>query len=171
MCHICRKIEALGSVDSQATKPMFAILSKLHQSAEPRMGDMWLWRLEQTEKLQALLRRLYKFVPISALKAILDDVDKDIIHIKKSMPDHPPLRRIPKMDHLRSTIGPSESASAHFYMENELQAEQVGKAKNQPDSIRRPPTEVAVLDRGPTPELKGSDIDPSSPRIRESIRM
>ena len=78
MCHLCRKVECLQDVDSKTTKPILVALSKLHRHVEPRLGDLWLWRLEETTNLRALLGGLHKLVPAKAIGAILNEVDRDL---------------------------------------------------------------------------------------------
>jgi hypothetical protein len=175
MCHLCRKVEALGGIDSKAAKPIFVLLSKLHKHAEPRMGDLWLWRHDKTAKLQTLLGGLHKLVPASALKAILDDVDKELIHIKKNMPEHPPLKSTGRWNELKILVTPSQSASARWQRENELEAKRTkNNRKSEKQSRRRRKKDSnkrTVSDRGAAREQEGSDIDPSSARIEQSIRL
>jgi hypothetical protein len=148
MCHLCRKIEKLRDIDIKAAKPIYIVLSKLHKKVEPDLGDIWLWRLNQTKKLRTLLEGLHNKVPISPLKSILEDVDEKVDHIKRNMPDHPPRRSTGRLSKLKKTIAADSSAS-NVYSEEEMLVTESDQEEDSP----------------------GSDFDPPQARIEQSIRI
>jgi hypothetical protein len=181
MCHLCRKLEALKGFDHIAAKPILRLLGKLHQHVEPRLGDMWLWRHEQASKLKELLERLYKVAPSGALKALLEEVNHEIQHIRKNMVDHPPPKSTGRWEALKTSIAPSESATGR--MEKEVKMEKERSRPKKQNSLWRKTKRRDSRDRhgaekripmadDPTglPELPASDIDPPLPRIQQSIK-
>lgn len=175
MCHLCRKVEALEGINIKATKPIFAILSKLHRHAKPRLGDLWLWRYNTTAKLQTLLKKLQVFAPASALQTIMDDVDKELVHIKNNMPEHPPLRRRGRWDALEIPVTPSQSASARWQRDIEQEARQAQRARGDRKSAygsgkRSREAHVTFSDQSSSTALEGSDLGPPIARVEQSIR-
>lgn len=111
MCHICRKVQALGGLDYKATKAIFLAVAKLHKNVEPNLGDLWLLRHDRTAKLRKMLSNLHQVVPASALEGIIAVVDKEMEHIKRQMSEHPPSHSTGRWEDLRGSITPRESAS------------------------------------------------------------
>lgn len=122
-------------------------------------------------KLRNLLGSLYKVAPLKQLKARLDEVDQDIIHIKKNMADHPPRRRT----ELEMSVTASESASVRMIRTIQLESERRarnrrarGQSSSQSKGSRRETPKSSPSK--PLPDLSGSDIDPPSAKIKYSIR-
>jgi hypothetical protein len=120
------------------------------------------------------LVKLHRLVPLEALGAIVDEVDKELIDIKNNMPEHPLLRSTGWCDGLKTSITPSQSSSTFWKKKNELernQHKQASNKSNQNSCRRRQQSEGRVMDRRPMPELEGSDIDPPSARTQQSIEL
>jgi hypothetical protein len=169
MCHLCRKMEAIRGIDSKAAKPIFDLLSRLHKSIEPRLGNMWLWRFDQTTKLRTLLGSLYKAIPVASLKAILEDVDCELYHIRKNMTDHPPRRNTERAEESKASIATSSSQIIRAEETNQCESgqhdrkEHKGYAKDEPSR--------SMIEGRELPELSGSDIDPPPAQVHQSIRI
>jgi hypothetical protein len=180
MCHLCRKIEGLGRIDSKVTKPIFVLLSALHKQVEFRLGDIWLWRYDKTTKLRTLLGKLHTFVPLSALQELLDDVDKQLQHIEKNMPEHLPLHSTGRWDALKLPVTPSQSASGRWLREEKLEKSGIKRQRKSERGeeaqvrTRQAPEAISekfTLTRSPQPELQGSDIEPSNARKQQSTQL
>jgi hypothetical protein len=159
MCHLCRKLEALKELDSKAIKPILVLLSRLHKTIEPRLGDLWLWRYDQAIKLRTLISALHVAMPVTPLKDMLNHVDRELYHIRKNMPDHPPRRSTGRLETLKTSIAVSSSASHHAT--RETQREGVQKKGDYEEENRH----KDLID------LPGSDIDPPQERIQQSVRI
>jgi hypothetical protein len=180
MCHICRKIDTLQGLDLKATKPIFLALSELHKHVEPRLGDLWLWRHDKTERLRKLLANLHSKVPLAPVKAILDEVNHELENIKINMVDHPPRKSTGVWDTLKTDISPSESPSVRIRKEIQLKSERASKRESKGERGQRNRegsrsvhvTASRVMDsQKELPELPGSDIHPPEARIQQSVRL
>ena len=172
MCHLCCKFERIQGVNPKATKPILIALSKLHTHVEPQLGDIWLWRHDETTRLRTLLGSLYKTMPVKPLEAIMDEVNQEVVHIKKNMADHPPRRSRGVWNALKTSITPSESPSIQISKNIQLEMERRGRdrmSEKHRDGGRC--EALPIKDAMALPELPGSNIDPPSARIRQSIRL
>ena len=132
------------------------------------MGDMWLWRYDETTKFRKLLGGLQKALPaVAALKAMLDDVDQEIIHIKKNMPDHPPRNSTGRWNKLNTSIAPDQSSSIRFKRELHLEKES-RRARKGSEQTKKQSNDSS---QGTPPPEESSDIDPPTARIEQSIRL
>jgi len=180
MCHLCRKIDALQGLNFEATKPIFLALSELHKHVEPRLGDLWLWRYDKTERLRKLLADLHSTFPLPPVRAILDEVSHELENIKINMVDHPPRKSTGMWDTLKTDISPSESPSLRIRKEIRLESERALKRESKRDRGQRNRegsrsvhgTASRVMDnQKELPELPGSDIHPPEARVQQSIRL
>lgn len=162
MCHLCHKLERLRALDSKATRPIFSLMENLHGHIEPQVRDMWLWRHDGTIKLRGLLKDLHGHVPSSTLEALLDDVNREIVRIKKHIPDSPPLVSTAQRGRLSPIIPPSQSSN--------IRCKQVVTQREIDKDLKRPaPSGELFLYGKLEVELSGSDIDTSEDRIEHSI--
>lgn len=181
MCHLCQKIDNLGRIDSKVALPIFILLSKLHKHVEPHLGDIWLWRHDETCKLRALLEKLHKFVPLSALQALLDDVDGQLLHIERNLPDHSPQYSTGRYDALELPVAPSHSMSRRRLHGQGLRRTWTTRSDGNIEEAEEGRTKTRrtlnLTSRNSMPNniprliSLGSDIDPSEVRIHQSIRM
>ena len=174
-------MEALKGFEHIAVKQILQFVAKLHKHVEPRLGDLWLWRHDQTSSLKKHLEALHKIAPSRVLKTLIDDVDHELEHIKKNMVDHPPRKSTGRWEALRTSVAPSESSSSRMKKEI-VKEEEKSRPKRQSslwkkvkprDSRDRLGTEQRIpmsKDPATLPEFS-SDIDPPLPRIQRSIRL
>jgi len=121
MCNLCRKVETLGGYDYKVIKPVFLAVSKLHKHVEPRLGNLWLLRHDETARLRKLLGGLHKVVPVAALTEIINEVDNELDHVKQQMSEHPLRHSIRRREELKSSIAPSESPSVRIYRKKKFE--------------------------------------------------
>lgn len=175
MCHLCRKLTEPQTVDSKAKKPLVVALSKLHQRVEPHFGDLWQARLNSTLKLRDLFCKLHRAIPVKKMKAILDELNNEIAHITENMADHPTRRRGKAFgEKLMESVTASESASVEVMRQAELGREgresgrkerkACGESSGSGDGVEKKSLEQ------PSPDLPGSDLNPPSVRVWQSIR-
>ena len=140
------------------------------------MGDMWLWRHDKTIKIQNILSGLHKLIPAAMLRSMLEDIDKEMVHIKKNMPEHPPLRSTGQFKNLTNQVTPSQSASECWRRENERKAKILNQKPRPSDKesgrrIRERKIQQVAAENVAAQDEEGSDSDPSSARIKYSIRL
>jgi hypothetical protein len=158
MCHLCRKLEALKELDSKTIKPIIVLLSRLHKTVEPRLGDLWLWRYDQAIKLRMRLSALHEAIPLTPLEDMLYHVDRELYHIRKNMPDHPTRHSTGRLETLKTSIAVSSSASHQAIRETRQEGQQ--KGSDYEENRHKDLT-----------DLPGSDIDPPQERIQQSVRI
>ncbi|PSS15124.1 hypothetical protein M430DRAFT_20433 [Amorphotheca resinae ATCC 22711] len=163
-------MEAIRGIDSKAAKPIFDLLSRLHKSIEPRLGNLWLWRFDQTTKLRTLLGSLYKAIPVASLKAILDDVDCELYHIRKNMTDHPPRRSTERAEESKASVATSSSQVIRDEETNQREFEHKHGRKEHKRYPKDEPSR-SIIEGKELPELSGSDIDPPPAQVHQSIRI
>ncbi|PVH88179.1 hypothetical protein DL98DRAFT_581395 [Cadophora sp. DSE1049] len=127
MCHLCRKAQALESLNNKALKPVVLALARLHRTVEPNLCDFWTWRYDATLRLRKALRYLHKVVHVSALTEMIKEVDDELLHCEKHMAEHPAVeRRISASSgsdgESEDSLTPSESVSAKARKRREEEA-------------------------------------------------
>ncbi|KAK6615013.1 hypothetical protein H4I95_00165 [Botrytis cinerea] len=127
MCNICRRIEAVQSIDSILLKPLKVILTKLHERIEPELGDSFLRREARIHSIKKNLQCL-EIGPLKPIiKLIISDLDSELHKLEVSKLDHPAYRTVGKYNHLKTKIGPDDSSSIRAWVEN--QANEVEETK------------------------------------------
>ena len=175
MCHLCRKLETL-KLDSKTIKLIVALISILHKKIEPHLGDFWLQRYEQTVKLQTFLTKLHNTLPLTTLLAMLDNIDRELDHILKNMPDHTPQLSAGRLDLLKEVIAPGSSASCPVVPRTPGNGGQERNDTQEAHKRRRLGSRKCLAASPDTaegrnlPELPGSDLAPPAARMRQSIR-
>jgi hypothetical protein len=188
MCHLCRTLEQIQSLDSSITKPIRLLLAVLHKHVEPHMGDLWLWRHDRTAQLQKLLNNAHQKAPSDDLRKMVRQVEKELAHIKCNMPEHPPRPSTGRWGKLNTEIYPCDSISNDRFKASQHAQNKISKVEPREATLahlidqkpiqRQMGTggrDLYIEETRPTlralykknnieslPELSGSDVDPPS---------
>jgi hypothetical protein len=126
-------------------------------------------------KLCKLLVNLHKVAPLKPLKAMIEEVDQDLVHIKINMADHHLRHSTWGRDVFAASVTADQSSSARMVKETRSESERWErdkKARSEISSKTGGEQEVKESKNANLiPDSLGSDVDPPSVRIQQSIRL
>ncbi|EDN98296.1 predicted protein [Sclerotinia sclerotiorum 1980 UF-70] len=128
MCNLCRRIEAIKTIDSILLKPLICILTKIHEKSEPGLGDVLIWREGRIKAIQKRLLPL-QIGPLKyPIRAIIADLESELAKIEVKKMDHPAMRSVGKLNSLKENILPDESSSIRAWKTNRAEEARVAKS-------------------------------------------